>query len=104
MIYIYKNNDNDITTDNIVNFIPDNLTIYLDDILIGTYENTSIYKTFLTFVIPNTDLELLQEREYKMKIINHFETIKEEIIIIKEVSSFEVKSLNKTNNIKMYES
>jgi hypothetical protein len=103
MIYIYKNRDNEITTDNIVNFIPDNLIIYLDDILIGTYVNTSTYKAIIEFTIPLEDISTLQEKEYNLIITNNLVTIKQELAIIKEVSTFEIKTINKTNKITMYD-
>lgn len=103
MIYITKFIDNEVTTDNIVDFIPDNLDVYLDDNLLGTYVNLSTYKHLLLFIIPSEDLVDYAEKDYSMKILNHFEKIKEELVCIKELSTFEVKSINKTNKIVMYD-
>jgi hypothetical protein len=104
MIYIYKNTiSNEIVTDNITNFIPDDLEIYLDDIFVGTYTNDSEATIYLEFTIPTTDIETFQEKEYKLKIYNHKALIKSELVIVKENTSIEVKQINKTNTIKFYE-
>lgn len=103
MIYITKTIDNDIVTDNVTDFIPDNLAIYFDDILINTYPNISTSILYLKFSIPSIDIENFQEKEYKLNIYNHSALIKQELMIIKENNSLEVTSINKTNNIVMYE-
>lgn len=101
MIYISKNNQVEITTDNIVNFIPDFLDVYFDDIFIGTFENLSTNKLiYLTLIIPALNLE---EREYQMKIYNHEALIKKELVIVKDFSNVEIKSINNTKEIKFYE-
>lgn len=101
MIYISKNNQVEITTDNIVNFIPDFLDVYFDDIFIGQFENLSIDKLiYLTFIIPALDME---EREYQMTIYNHEALIKKELVIVKDFSNVEIKSINNTKEIKFYE-
>ena len=101
MIYISKNNQVEITTDNIVNFIPDFLDVYFDDIFIGTFENLSANKLiYLTLIIPALNLE---EREYQMKIYNHEALIKKELVIVKDFSNVEIKSINNTKEIKFYE-
>lgn len=101
MIYISKNNQVEITTDNIVNFIPDFLDVYFDDFFIGQFENLSTDKLiYLTFIVPSLDLE---EREYQMKIYNHEALIKQELVIVKDFSNLEIKSINNTKEIKFYE-
>lgn len=101
MIYISKNNQVEITTDNIVNFIPDFLDVYLDDIFIGQFENLSTDKLiYLTFIVPSLDLE---EREYQMTIYNHEALIKKELVIVKDFSNLEIKSINNAKEIKFYE-
>ena len=100
MIYISKNNQVEITTDNIVNFIPDFLDIYFDDIFIGQFENLSDKLLYLTFIIPAQDLE---EREYQLKIYNHSALIKKELLVIKDFSKLEIKSVINEKTIKFYE-
>lgn len=100
MIYISKNNQVEITTDNIVNFIPDFLDIYFDDIFIGQFENLSDKLLYLTFIIPSLEME---EREYKMKIYNHQALIKMEIVVVKDFSNLVIKSINNEKTIKFYE-
>lgn len=100
MIYISKNNQVEITTDNIVNFIPDFLDIYLDDIFIGQFENLSNKLLYLTFIIPALEME---EREYQMKIYNNEALIKQELVIVKDFSNLEIKSVINEKTIKFYE-
>lgn len=100
MIYISKINNTEIITDNIVNFIPDLLQIYLDDIYIGEFENLSDNKNFLRFIMPTLELD---EREYILKIYTHNALIKREIIIVLDFLSPEFKSVEKIKTIKMYE-
>lgn len=104
MIYIYKNSiSNEITTDNVANFIPDELEVYLDDTLIGTYTNDSTSTIYLIFTIPAEDVVNFQEKEYKLNIYNHEALIKSELVVVKENISIEVKQVTKTNTIKFYE-
>lgn len=100
MIYISKNNQVEITTDNIVNFKPDFLDIYLDDIFIGQFENLSDKLLYLTFIMPSLEME---EREYQLKIYNNDALIKKELLIIKDFSNLEIKSVINEKTIKFYE-
>lgn len=102
MIYIYKQN-NEIITDNIINFIPDTLDIYLDDIYIGNFINKSTSLLYLKFDILLSDIEMLQEREYKLNIYTHEALIKTELCIIKDDDTIEIKSITKQKQIVMYE-
>lgn len=103
MIYITRHQNTTIVTDNVVNYIPDNLDIYLDDILIGTYPNTSTKLIYLSFTIPVTDIESYQEREYKMKIKNYHQTIKEELVIVKDNTPLPIQEVTNTKQIIFYE-
>lgn len=102
MIYISKNNQTEIATDSLVNFIPDFLDIYLNDVWIGNFENISTSVLFIRFLIPYglTDYD---EKEYNMKIYNHEALIKEELVIIHDFLQKEFKSITKTKNITFYE-
>lgn len=103
MIYITRDQNTKIITDNIVNYIPDNLTIFLDDVEIGTYPNTSDSLFYLQFEIPVDDIQTYQQREYKMKIQNYFTTIKEELVIVKDYTVTPIVEVTKTKEIKFYE-
>jgi hypothetical protein len=103
MIYITKTIDNEIVTDNITNFIPDNLDVYLDDILIGTYENYSETTLLLKFTLPAEATENLSSKEHILKIYNHSALIKKELVIVRQNGSSEFISINNTNTVKFYE-
>lgn len=100
MIYLSKNNQTNVLTDNVVNFIPDTVDVYLDDVLIGNFENLSTNNREINFVFPKIELE---EREYIMKLYTHQALIKKELIIVKDLSKFVPKSITKPKQIKMYE-
>lgn len=100
MIYISINNHQEITTDNITNYIPDILTVYLDDTLIGEFTNLSTKLIYLTFQLPALDL---QEKEYIMKIYNHNALIKEEVVIVKDFLNPTYKVVTNSKSIKFYE-
>lgn len=103
MIYITKTIENEIITDSIIDFIPDNLEIYLDDIKLGQYENISETVNYLIFLLPVEDISTLQAKEYKMSIYNYGALIKQELIIVSENTSLSVKSINNSKQIKFYE-
>ena len=100
MIYLSKNNETKVITDNVTNFSPENIDVYLDEILIGNFENLSTNDRELKFITPKLELT---EREYIMKIFCSNTLIKEELIIVKDLTKFEPISINKTKKIKMYE-
>ena len=100
MIYLSKEKQTEVITDNIVNFIPLQFDVYLDDVLIGEFENLSKSVNYLVFVIPAMKLE---EREYIMSLYNHKALIKKELVIVKDSREFKVKSITKTKHITMYE-
>ena len=100
MIYLSKNNQVEVFTDNVVNFIPDVLDVYLNDVLLGSFDNLSDNEMYLRFIIPTLDI---QEMEYKMKIYTHKALIKEELIIIKNFRKSEIKTINNSKEIVFYE-
>lgn len=100
MIYLSKNNETKVITDNVTNFSPENIDVYLDEILIGNFENLSTNDRELKFITPKLELT---EREYVMKIYSSNTLIKEELIIVKDLTKFEPISINKAKKIKMYE-
>lgn len=100
MIYLSKNNRTEVITDNITSFFPTKFDVYLDSVLIGEFENLSKSEQYISFVMPKLDLE---EKEYNMKIVFYQATIKEELVIVKDLSEREIKSITNPKNIKMYE-
>lgn len=100
MIYLSKNNQVEVFTDNVVNFIPDVLDVYLNDVLLGSFDNLSDNEMYLRFIIPTLDK---QEMEYKMKIYTHKALIKEELVIIKNFRKDEIKTINNSKEIVFYE-
>ena len=100
MIYLSKNNQTNVLTDNVVDFIPDTVDVYLDDVLVGNFENLSTHNRLINFMMPET---LLEEREYIMKLYSNDILIKKELIVVKDLSKFVPKSITKPKQIKMYE-
>ncbi len=100
MIYLSKKTETEVITDNIINFIPSTLDVYLDDVLIGKFNNLSNDINLLKFIVP---IMVMEEKEYILTIFNETLLIKQELIIIKDLEKPFIKSITKTNNIKMYE-
>ncbi len=102
MIYLSKNNQTIVLTDNIVDYSPGVIDVYLDDVLIGNFENQYQYHNSrkLLFTFPNEELE---EKEYIMKIYSNEELIKQELVIVKDLTESTPKSVTNTKKIKMYE-
>ena len=102
MIYISKNNRTKVITDNVSNFYPTKFDVYLDDNLLGEFDNLSTSKQYIIFELPKLDLE---EKEYNMKLVYYQATIKEELVIVKDLYEQQIKSIdnNSKNNIKMYD-
>lgn len=100
MIYLSKNNATTVITDNVVNIELAEFDVYLDDILIGTFENLSRNNKYLKFICPEQELT---EREYTMRILYNQAIIKEELVIVKDLSNLTPKSVSKPKQIKMYE-
>lgn len=103
MIYLTNNNDNTIATDSWLEYIPEDLMIYLDDILIGTYTNISTFNEYIQLTIPSTDLVNLQVKEYKMKMYHNLALLKVELVQVLSDNQLTVNTHNDTKTIKMYE-
>lgn len=100
MIYLSKNNQSEIVTDNVTDFNPETLDVYLDDVLIGNFENLSERSKYFRFVCPKLDI---MEKEYTMKIYSYGTLLKQELVIVKDLSEFKPKSVTNPKTIKMYE-
>ena len=104
MLYIHKNNDNVILTDSVIDYIPSDLIISLDDELIGTYANESTYKNYLLVTIPAADIANISNAEHQIKFSYYGEIIKQELCMVKDSAAIEpVISKTKTNKIIAYE-
>lgn len=103
MIYITNGQDNAITTDSWLEYIPSNFTVYLDDILIGNFLNESVNKEYIILSIPSTSLVDMQNREYTIKYYIDTVLIKSELVAVRSNIEPEVKSINKSNEVIMYE-
>ena len=100
MIYLSKNNQTIVLTDNVVDYIPGVLDVYLDDVLIGNFENQYDNNRKLLFTFSSENLE---EKEYIMKIYSWGVLIKQELVIVKDLTESTSKSVTSTKKIKMYE-
>lgn len=103
MIYITNGQDNTITTDSWLDYIPSNFTVYLDDILIGNFLNESVNDEYIILSIPSTSLVDLQNREYTINYYTESVLMKSELISVRSNIQPEVKSINKSNEVIMYE-
>lgn len=103
MIYLAKNQDNYVITDSIIDYLPSSLDIYLDSEKIGSYANISTDTIYLIVDIPSSDISSLENREYKLRFVDNESTIKEELCVIRNFAGIEVKSPNKSKQIKFYE-
>ena len=100
MIYISKNNHSEIFTDNILDWIPEKLNIYFDDIYIGEFDNISSNKKYLRFIIPTSQLEC---REYQILIYSNKLKIKSELVVVIDFTEPPQITPETTNNIRFYE-
>lgn len=100
MIYILTDDTIQYKTDSYLNYIPTDLTIYLDDKFICKIENESTDNEFIIFTYYFCDLEV---KEYKLKIYDGNFLVKEELIVVQSNDSFEFNSINNITNIKMYD-
>lgn len=104
MLYLYKTKDNIIITDNFVDYIPGSLDVYLDNQIVGTYSNESTDKNYLVLTIPAADILSFNNCEYQIKYNYYDETIKQELVSIKDSSVLETKiTKTKEKTIKYYE-
>ena len=100
MIYISKNNGTEIFTDNLVDWVPDVLRIYLDEHEIGEFENLSTEPTWLRFHLPALDLP---ERDYVLRILTRGAEIKRESAKVMNWLRPDPQSHQTPNKIVMYE-
>jgi hypothetical protein len=72
MIYLNQNSDNNVITNNITDYITTGLTIHIDNIYVGDYQNISSGITYIEFILPSVDLQPLnlQNIDYTMSIID----------------------------------
>ncbi len=102
MIYLYNNQENVVLTDSWFNYIPETLSVYIDDVLIGEYINNSLVNSYISITIPLIDLSNIQLKESKLRWFSNGVLLKEELVSIKSTNTFEIVSTNKSN-IKFYE-
>lgn len=102
MIYLYNNQENVVLTDSWFNYIPETLSVYIDDVLIGEYTNNSLTNSYISITIPLIDLSNIQLKESKLRWFSNGVLLKEELVSIKSTNTFEIISTNKSN-IKFYE-
>ena len=85
MIYIINKENNTITTDSWIEYIPSTIDLYLDDILLGTYTNESTKNEYIVLTIPKEDIVGIENKEYNLKLINgnNAAIIKVELVVVK---------------------
>lgn len=99
MIYLIKNQENIVLTDSWFNYIPETLSVYIDDVLIGEYTNNSLINSYISITIPLADLSNIQLKESKLRWFSNGILLKEELCSIKSTNTFEIVSINKSNII-----
>ncbi len=101
MIYIINKENNTITTDSWVEYIPATIVVHLNNDFIGEYNNESIVNEYMVFTIPKEDIVNIENQEYKMKLLNgdNMTMIKIELVVVKSNVTSESNSVvnNKTN-------
>jgi len=102
MIYLIKNQENIVLTDSWLNYIPEVLSVYIDDVLIGEFNNNSLTNSYISITIPSVNIDNLQLKESKLRWFGNGVLLKEEFCSIKSTNTFEIVSTNKSN-IKFYE-
>lgn len=105
MIYIINKENNTITTDSWVEYIPSTIKVYLDDILLGEYTNTSTKNEYIVFTIPKEDIVNIENQEYKLKLINgdNLAMIKIELVMVKSNVIITSNSVVNNKKNKFYE-
>ena len=102
MVYLYKNQDSYVVTDNLTKDRLDSYDVFLDDVSLGTFNNVSEDNIYIKLLITADKLDL-PEKEYKLKLMNSYITMKEELVYIKNITSNEVKEHSKSTSLKFYE-
>lgn len=100
MIYISKNNHAEILTDNLLDYIPDKLKLYLDDIYLGEFDNLSSNKKYLRFIVPTSTLD---PREYELFIYTNGLKMKSELVVIIDFTQQIQSSADEKKSIIFYE-
>lgn len=105
MIYIINKENNTITTDSWIEYVPTTIRVYLNDILLGDYNNTSTKKEYIVFTIPKEDIVNIENQEYKLKLINmnNLTMIKIELVVVKSNVIIESNSVVNNKKNKFYE-
>ena len=89
------------TTESWLKYRPIDITVMLDDILIGTYTNESSVKEYTKIKIPQTDLANLQCKTYIIKLIENAHIFKVELVDV--VANTDISAISpKTNNTIVY--
>lgn len=103
MQYIYKMEVNQIVTDNLAELISGPLVVYVDNILVGTFENESDDDNYIAFTLQPEQLISLNNAEGQLKIYNYDKLIKQELISVLDFDSKKpTKIKQKNNSIKYY--
>lgn len=97
MIYILTNQENVVLTDSWFNYIPEVLSVYIDDVSIGEYTNNSLTNSYISITIPAEDIVDIPLKESKLKWFSNGVLLKEELVSIKSANTFEISSINKSN-------
>mgnify|MGYP003595310678 CR=1 FL=1 len=97
MIYILTNQENVVLTDSWFNYIPEVLSVYIDDVLLGEYINNSLANSYISITIPAEDIVNIPLKESKLKWFSNGVLLKEELVSIKSTNTFEISSINKSN-------
>ena len=97
MIYILTNQENVVLTDSWFNYIPEVLSVYIDDVSIGEYINNSLTNSYISITIPAEDIVNIPLKESKLKWFSNGVLLKEELVSIKSTNTFEISSINKSN-------
>lgn len=102
MVYITNNTNNKITIDSWLNYIPTQVTLYLNDIELGTFDNISANKTYIVVQLPAELLSVkkLQNMEYKLKIYDdNFSLFKIELASVIKQNEFNLIERQVVNKI-----
>lgn len=97
MIYILTNQENVVLTDSWFNYIPEVLSVYIDDVSIGEYTNNSLTNSYISITIPAEDIVDIPLKESKLKWFSNGVLLKEELVSVKSTNTFEISSINKSN-------
>jgi hypothetical protein len=103
MIYITNLSDNKITTESWLDYIPEDLLVYIDDVEIGTYLNESLFSEYITITIPSSDLINLQNKEYTLKLYHNLALLKVELVTVQSNIKPVIKTVTNNQKTIMYE-